>query len=131
MTRKAGILMLYFLSWPVNSLHRLWNSAPAKTIYWYFADSKVCDDIQWYIHDLCQCISYIMIFIATYLYIDSPKKKDPDVLVAFGAILVNQILDLIHYLGWHRRSEAFLFLEGIIILLAALKIFLKNRKMYK
>lgn len=112
----------------MNSLHRLWNDSPAKRVYWYVADKAQWDDIQWYVHDVCQCVCYLIIFLATWLYVDSPKKRDKDVLVAFGAILVNQCIDLVHYIGWHRRSEAILFIEGIVLLVAAIKIFLKNRK---
>lgn len=129
MNRKGLILVLYFISWPVNSLHRLWNSSPAKSVYWYLFDRKCQDDIQWFFHDLFQSICYLLIFIATWLYIDSPRKRDKDVLIAFGAILVNQFIDLFHYIGWHRRCEAVLFLEGIVIIIAALKIFLRNKNL--
>jgi len=120
--------MLYFISWPVNSLHRLWNNSPAKPVYWYLYDNACYDDIQWYIHDVCQAIAYALIFTATWLYINSHYRKDKDVITVFGAILVVQCIDLVHYVGWHRKSEVILIIEGVVIMWAAVKIFLKNRK---
>jgi uncharacterized membrane protein len=63
-----------------------------------------------------------------WLYITGHKKRDSDISTMFGAILVTHILDIVHYIGWHRRNELILALEGTIMLYAAFKIFLKNRK---
>jgi hypothetical protein len=128
MNNKIIILILYFISWPVNSIHRLWNRSPPHLVYWYIANPKCGEDIQWYIHDIGQCISYILIFIATWLYIQRPGKRDSDINYVFGAILVNQCIDLVHYVGWHRRCEEILLLEGVILLFVAIKLFLKSRK---
>jgi hypothetical protein len=128
MTKKGYILILMFLSWPINNIHRLWNNSPSHVGNWYLFDHKYTEDIQWYVHDVCQCVSYLLIFISIWLWKDSSVRRDKSIMVAFESILINQALDLIHYVGWHRRNEYILLLEGVIITYAALKIFIKPKK---
>lgn len=121
-SRKGYILMMLILSWPVNNIHRLLNDAPPKMVAWYpMAPNKV-EDIQWYVHDVCQNISYLLIFIAIYLYTQWPKRKDPDINVVICSLLITHIVDFFHYLGWHRSNEWILTLEGLLLLIGSLKI---------
>lgn len=128
MTRKGIIIVLLFASWPINSIHRLWNNRPADIGHWYLFEKSYSEDIQWYVHDICQCVYILFILTAIWLHITSHKKRDSDVNYIFGAILINHIIDIFHYIGWHRRSELMLAVEGCVLLYAAIKIFLKNRK---
>jgi len=124
MRRKHYILILLFLWWPVNNLHRLWNNSPARRVE-CFLFTSAWEDIQWYIHDLCQTVSYALIFWGIWLY--TGIKKDSDIVSVISSLLVIQIIDVVHYMGWHRRSEAILAVEGLILAFIALKIFIKHR----
>lgn len=127
MRRKHYILALLFLWWPVNNIHRAWNSAPAEWVQWYFfSDAK--EDIQWYVHDICQAIAYGIIFWGMWLYADSNIKRDHDIRTVIGGIALIQLIDIVHYVGWHRHSEVMLVIEGLILAFIALKIFIKYRK---
>lgn len=127
MRRKHYIVILLFLWWPINNIHRLWNNSPAKQVEWYWF-TTAWEDIQWYIHDLCQTVSYAIIFWAICLYVKSSLKRDSDIVLIISGIAVIQSIDVIHYLGWHRRSEVVLTIEGLVLAFIALKIFIKHRK---
>lgn len=124
MRRKHYILILLFVWWPVNNFHRLWNNSPARHVEW-FLFASTWEDIQWYIHDLCQTVSYALIFWAIWLY--TGMKKDSDVVSVITGLLMIQLIDVFHYIGWHRRNEAILAIEGLILAFIALKIFIKHR----
>jgi hypothetical protein len=128
MSRKRAILGLLFLSWPVNNLHRLWDNSPAKRLYWFPGDKSYWSDIQWYVHDIGECLCYIFILLGFWLYINSNLKRDKDVRILFGAVLVNQLIDLPHYLWSHRHTEWILAVQGFIVLLAAGKVMFNNAK---
>ena len=68
----------------------------------------------------------MLIFIAIYLYIEMPKKRDNDIITVFTMMMINQAIDLVHYIGWHRHNEWVLTLEGLIIIYASLKILIKR-----
>lgn len=122
MTRKGCILTLLVLSWPINNLHRLWSNAPDNVGHWFPGNKEKATDFQWYVHDICESICYLLIILSAWLYITSHLKKDKDVTMMFGAILINQGLDLPHYLWSARHSEWMLVLQGVIMLYAAVKI---------
>lgn len=126
MSKKGVILMLLIFSWPVNNLHRLLNNVDTPEIFWYPCNPSRHENLQWYVHDVGQCISYLLIFIAIYLYVEYPKRKDPDINALFGGLLINQIIDLPHYMGWHRSSEMILLIQCAIIVYITLKIFIKH-----
>ncbi|ACU61371.1 hypothetical protein [Chitinophaga pinensis] len=128
MRRKHYILILLFLWWPINNLHRLWNSAPAQWVHWYLFNDAA-EDIQWYVHDLAQTLSYALIFWAVWLKMTiTTRRSDADYEIMVTAIAIIQAIDIFHYIGWHRRSEVVLAIEGLILCAAALKIFIKYRK---
>lgn len=127
MRRKHYIIILLFLWWPINNIHRLWNNAPANPVEWFWFASG-WEDIQWYVHDLCQTVSYALIFWAISLYVNSNLKKDSDIVAIITGISLIQFVDVFHYLGWHRRSETILVIEGLMLAFIALKIFIKHRK---
>lgn len=128
MTRKALTILLLFISWPVNNIHRLLNNHQEVWGYWYPFNPSCKEELQWHIHSIFESVSYLCIFIALRLYTQTFKRKDRDIDDIFCSFLIIQVIDLFHYIGWHRRSEIILVLEGTIMLYAALKIFLKNRK---
>jgi hypothetical protein len=55
-------------------------------------------------------------------------KRDKDIMAMFGAVLINQVIDLPHYLWSGRHSEWVLFIESIILVGAAIKIIINARK---
>lgn len=73
----------------------------------------------WYLWHIGTSLCYIMIFWAIWLYITGYFKKERDILTAFGAIFINQISDIVHYMGWQRHNETFIFLQGFVIIFAA------------
>lgn len=118
MNRKAYILLLLFLSWPVNNFFRFFMSRPAVAFRpFIFCDEQV--NFQWYLWHLGGSASYIMIFWALWLYINGNYKRERDVITAFGAIFINQVSDIIHYMGWQRHNETFIFLQGFVLIFAA------------
>lgn len=126
MSRKGIIIILLGISWPVDNIHRLLNAHKEWPGHWYPFRSDYIEDLQWYIHDLCQAVSYLLIFIAIQLYISSLLRKDSDISLIFKSILIMQILDVIHYIGWHRTSELVLIIEGLFFLYISIKIIKKH-----
>lgn len=130
MNRKAYILTLLFASWLVANLHRALNNMPVKYIYPCPLDKQYEVSRHWYIHFVLKDTSYILIFLAVWLYITSNMKKDKDVMVSFGALFIVQASDLFHYLLWARHNEWVLLLQGAIIIAAAAVIkFKKSSKL--
>lgn len=125
MSRKSLIIILLTISWPVNNIHRLLNSDKELPGKWFPFRPEYVEDLQWYIHDVCQCLSYLCIFIAIWLYLGLYKRKDENIYLIFSSFLIIQIIDLFHYIGWHRTSEVILSTEGFIFLLTALRMLLK------
>jgi len=121
-TRKSIILLLLILSWPINNIHRLWSSSSKGPMYWFPGDKKYWTGVQWYVHDLCEAVCYLFILLSAWLYITSNMKRDRDVTMMFGAVVINQCLDIPHYLWSARHSEWMLVLQGVIMLYAAVKI---------
>jgi hypothetical protein len=128
MSKKELIIILLAISWPVDNLHRLLNAHKECPGNWYPFAPKYIEDLQWYVHDVCQSLSYLCIFIAIQLYITSFLRKDADINLIFRSLLIVQVVDLFHYLGWHRTSEIMITLEGAIFLYTALKIVIKHHK---
>lgn len=126
MNRKAYILFLVFASWLVLNLHRVLNNMPVREIHPCPMDSDYEVTIHWYAHFVLKDVSYIMIFLAIWLYITSNLRKDKDVILAFWALFVVQVSDIFHYLLWARHNEWFLLFQGVIIVAAAVVIKFKK-----
>lgn len=126
MNRKSYILALLFLSWIVANMHRAWNNIPIQVIHPIPFERSYEITFHWYAHFILKDISYILIFLSILLYINSHLKRDKDVLICFGAVFVIQMTDLIHYILFARHNEYVLFLQGLIMLSAALIILLKK-----
>lgn len=77
-------------------------------------------DPVWYVWHISGCISYILIFWALWLYINGNYRRDKGVLTVFGAIFMNQITDVIHYIGWQRHLEGFIVFQGLVLLFAGI-----------
>lgn len=127
MSKKGAIILMLFVSWPVNNLHRLLNNTPVNFLHFYPFSPLSTEDIQWYVHDVFESISYILILLAIKLYIETLRNRIAEVDEIIKCFVIIQIIDLFHYLGWHRRSELILTIECLIFIYTALKIFKKYR----
>jgi hypothetical protein len=116
MNRKGLILLLLSFAWPITCLHVLWAGQTTE-VHWFLNDQW--DFIQQYFYFLFDKISYVLIFWAIWLYINSNMRKDRDILLMFGALFVNQLIDLPHYIAIRQSSELVTCMQGIIILYAA------------
>jgi hypothetical protein len=125
--RKGYILILLFLSWPVDNLHRLLNDSTVRMNNWYPFNPKYVESVQWYTHDVCHAVAYLLILIAIWLYVQMPQRRDRDINTAISALLVIQAIDVIHYIGWHRQCELILSIEGLILIYASLNIVIKHQ----
>lgn len=125
MSAKGKTLILLFVWWPVNNLHRLLNNTPAQMLHLFPFAPTCTEDIQWHVHSICESISYLCIFIGIRLYIGQLRNRQIAIDQVIDLIIILQIVDLIHYLGWHRRSEIILTLEGLMFIACALRIFIK------
>lgn len=125
MNRKGFILVLLALSWPITCLHMIW-SGQGSIVHWFVNDQW--DYIQSYFYYLFEVISYSMIMLAIWLYINSNLRKDRDVILIFGALFVNQLIDLPHYLLLRRNSDIIQFIQGSILLCAGTKILFNQIK---
>lgn len=119
MNRKGYILLLLFVSWPVNSLFRLFMNRDRGS-YRPFLFNVEEAGLQWYLWHLGGSLSYVLIFWAIWLYIHGGYKKDRDIITLFGALFLCQISDVVHYIGWQRHCVTIVFLQGFVILFAAL-----------
>lgn len=118
MNRKAYILLLLFLSWPVNNFFMFFRGREDAIIRPFVFNSEQAS-WHWHLWHIGGSMSYIMILWAAWLYITGSYKKEKDVLTAFGAIFINQLSDIVHYIGWQRHNETFIFLQGFILIFAA------------
>jgi hypothetical protein len=119
MNRKSYILLLLFLQWPLFNLYRLFMALPGdKRRLFLFCQEE--QGIQWYLRFLGDSIAYACVFMAVWLYIKANYKKDRDVITAFGAVFINQVIDIFHYIGFSRHSEWVLCIEGFVMLFAGL-----------
>ena len=126
MTRKLYIILLLFLSWVITNLHRLWNNSPVVFTNPFPLDKEYQLTWHWYIYSILDAISTAIIFFSLWLYINSNMKKDKDVLRTFGAIFANYLIDIVHYVLCARHNELILSIEGLIIVWAAYKLFVKR-----
>ncbi len=124
--RKIIILMLLCISWPVNNFHRLLNAYPETWGYWYPFNPECKEELQWHIRAIGEDVSYLCIFIAIWLYISSFKRQYSEIKLLFSGILIVQIIDLAHYLGWHRQNEIVLFIEALVFVIISLIILYKK-----
>ncbi|MCW3466489.1 hypothetical protein [Chitinophaga nivalis] len=122
MNRKGVILILLALSWPITCLHRLW--AGDEVIIRWFASPELWDSAQWYFYHVFGYLSYAMVFFACWLYMGSNLKKDKDVMLLLSSLLVNQVIDIPHYMLFRRGSDVVVIIQAAIVLLAAGKVLL-------
>ncbi len=126
MTRKQLIIYLLFFSWFVYNVHRCWNNtAPLYTKPFPF-DNSYEITWHWYVYMLLKDTSYLIILSAVWLYVTSNLKKDKDILGAFSAILIVQIIEIPHYLLWARHNEIVLSVEGLVLMWSAYKVMTKK-----
>lgn len=118
LTKKGIILLLLSLSWPITCLHNIFTGQ-AK-VFWFL--NNEFEWFQWYFYHCFNMISYIFIFLAIWLYINSSMKKDKDIHLMFNALFINQTIDLIHYLLFRRQNDIIIFVQGIIILYTSIKV---------
>lgn len=119
MSRKGFILILLSLAWPITCMHILWSGQTTE-VHWFLNDQW--DFIQQYFYFLFDKISYILIFWALWLYINSNMRKDKDIILMFGALFVNQLIDLPHYISIRQSSKIVTCIQGAIVLYAASKV---------
>ena len=127
MNRKAYILILMYLGWPLNLVHRAWNNATIHFISPFPYERQELS-VQWYVYGILSIVSWLSIFWGIWIYITGNYKGDRDFKTVLAAYFIILAIDLPHYLLWFRRCEGVLFIEGIIILGAA---FLTTWRAYK
>jgi len=115
--RKAYIMLLMYLSWPVNLVHRVLNNRPEKVITPFMFEPEQLD-IQWYIKDVLNIVSWLMIFWAIWLYITGNYRQDRDFKDVFTAYFIILAIDLPHYLLWFKRCEGVLYVELLIMMVS-------------
>lgn len=125
-SRRTLIFILLIISWPVNNIHRLLNNYPETWGHWFLFDPACSEELQWHVHTICECISYLCIFIGIRLYISQLKNRKWAIDAIINCILIVQGMDLIHYLGWHRRSEIILTIEGLVFIITTFVILKKS-----
>lgn len=123
MNKKGIILIMLALSWPTTCLHMLWRGDDS-IVYWFI--NAEWDYVQCYFYALFNLISYLLIFMAIWLYINSSMRKDKDVLLLFGANLINQAVDLPHFVICRRSCDVIILIQALIICYAAIKILLNQ-----
>lgn len=122
MNRKLYILVLLFAAWPVNNAFRLLMALESVIGWPFLFNEEDWPGIQWYLFFVGNSVSFLFIMWAAWLYMTGGYKRDVDVLDAFGAAFIVQISDIIHYIGWQRHCEPIIFIQGFVILFAALKL---------
>lgn len=117
MNRKAYIMLLMYLSWPVNLVHRYWNNRPIEMITPFMFEGQELS-VQWYVSGLLNIISWLMIFWGIWLYITGSYRQDRDFRDVFGAYFIILMIDLPHYLLWFKRCEWVLYIELCIMMVS-------------
>jgi heme/copper-type cytochrome/quinol oxidase subunit 4 len=119
-TKKDIVLLLMAFSWPMTCISMLWANSFQEVHF--FADPSIFDYLNWYTFNICNIVSYIFIFLAIWIYINSSLKKDKEVILIFGANLIVQLTDLIHYLLLRKTCKIITVIQAIIIIYASLKV---------
>lgn len=127
MNRRSYILLLLFLSWPVNNLYRFIQWPEVKLFRPFILNDEVVDPA-WYGWHLGGAIGYTMIYWAVWLYMTGHYKKDAAILRLFGAIFIIQAMDIINYVCFQRHLFAFFLLQGSVLICAAAINLWKLRK---
>lgn len=127
MNRKSYILLLMFLQWPLFNLYRLWGSRPRVERRPFLFNEEV-QSAQWHLRFLGDTLGYALLLLAVWLYVNGNYKKDRDVITIFGAVLINQLIDIFHYIGFNRHSEWIVFIEGFVMLFAGIILFDRQLK---
>lgn len=125
LTRSDLSIILLFLSWPVCLVHRFWNNKPPHKINWFIA-IDIKQDVQWYIYDTGNMLSFTLILLSFILLKNKSKSYNQ---VLFAVFLIS-IIDIIHYWVCYKQNEWVVTLEGMIMFLAALLIFVRKWKKY-
>ena len=129
MRKKTIILLLLGFAVPVTNIHRLLNSTPAMPVSFPFDKAEI--DIQWYVPDISTMLSFVFILLAFILYASSNLYKDRDTLILILTIITVQLIDIVHYVLWFKRSEMVLLFESIILILGTTLMLLRNGEKIK
>lgn len=97
----------------------LW-AGNASVVYWFPAGQW--DYKQMYFYEVFNLTSYLFIFLAMWLYVNSSMRKDKDILLLLGANFINQVIDLPHFLICRRASDLVVIIQASIICYASVKI---------
>lgn len=124
MSKKGLILILLAASWPITCIAKIWAFDAAK-VYW-FARNDIWDYKNWYAYHLCNMSSYLLIFWAIWIYVNSSIRKDKDVLLLLGITTINQAIDIIHYLLFRRGNAIIAAIEGLLVLYGCVRILLTH-----
>ena len=122
--RNRLAVVILFLSWPVEIIHRYWNNAPAKNVSWIIFDKTVNQDYRWYYCQFEMLLS--MSFTLASLLIIKNKTRTFNI-VLWASFLVS-IIDIANYWLWFRRNEFLIFLEGWVMLSSIIIIFVHESK---
>lgn len=119
MNRRSYILLLLFLSWPVNNLYRFIKWPEVKSFRPFMLNNEVVDP-EWYGWHLGGAISYTMIYWAVWLYMNGNYKKDAAIMRIFGALFIVQATDIINYTCFQRHLFGFFIFQGFVIAYAGI-----------
>lgn len=122
-------MILLFLAWVVSVTHRVLNNYPPTAIS--FPYSKATTDIQWYVLDIGQMVSVLLILVCFALYIMSGIKKDENIFILILTLLIVQLLDIVHYVLWFKQSEIMFFCENAIIITGIILTVVNNGRKNK
>lgn len=79
---------------------------------------EVKQDVQWYVYDSGNMLSFSFILLSFILV----RKKTINYHIALLAVFLISIIDIIHYWLCFKQNESIVLMEGLIMLLAALLI---------
>lgn len=124
-------ILLIFLSWPICLVNRAIIDNPQKKVNWIVFKPEIRQSIAWYWTDTGIILSSLFFIFGTWLmlqviakFIEKPKMlffiKITYILVS--ALLIVNCIDLVHYWLWFKQNEYVAWAEGLIMLIAAIKI---------
>lgn len=98
MSRVNALVILYLVgAVSVEEVHQLFSGYPVERISMFpFDDTTI--SVQWYVHDLTNCISAVLTGLAVYTVLSTRKMKNI-ALVYLGY----RVVELAYFLLWNKQ----------------------------
>jgi len=117
MNKRAIIILLLLSIYPLNEIYIFFDD---KSVYCYPLNKHLHENLQWYVKDICNCLTSILVVGCWWA-----KEKKGYFKNALFSFVLFYIIDLISYLLYHREA-GFLYTTTYIVIFIYIVINIKK-----